>query len=70
MPERDEARIMLQLAAARSAIDVAMELLGAGSQIEIPPGVHVSETGCEHPKSKRHETFGGHGYCTQCGAKW
>lgn len=65
----DTAAVLLQLMAARSSIDAAIGAL-AGPQLEMPPGFEAGPSTCQHPKNKRHDTFGGHGYCAECGAKW
>lgn len=66
MPAPDP-RVIIHLARAQAELSAAVALLGADVEIELPAGV---EAPCAHPKDKRHDTFGGHGYCTACGKKW
>jgi hypothetical protein len=70
MPVRDDARILLQLAAARSAIDAAIAML-APQQIELPEGFELpapTEGTCLHPADRRRKhSYGGHWTCLDCG---
>lgn len=71
MPEPDRTQILLQLVAARSALSVAISMLDEQPHIEMPAGYETDkETACSHPASRRVSTFGRHGYCKDCGAKW
>lgn len=65
MQASDTEKALLLLAHARADIDAAFALLQP-SGIELPRGAQVEAAGCAHPNW--HRTFGGHGYCPDCGA--
>lgn len=53
------------LAHALADLTSALSLMQAPG-IELPRGVEAPESGCVHPRWRT--TFGGHGYCPDCGA--
>lgn len=59
--------VLVQLAAARSAIDSAISLL-AGPHIAMPAGVERPQGPCTHPNATA--GFGGWKICPDCDAKW
>jgi len=67
MPAPETAQILLQLAAARRAIDAAIGIL-AGPRLAMPPGVERPPGPCAHERSQ--ETMGGYRMCLDCGAQW
>lgn len=69
MPAPDT-EALLHLARAKAELDAALVLLSGGGEIVLPAGVSAPADACTHPRERRRETFGGHGYCAACGAKW
>jgi len=67
MPGPETPQVLLQLAAARSAIDAAIGLL-AGPQLAMPAGVERPPGPCAHPRTQA--TMGGNRMCLDCGEQW
>lgn len=66
---RDDAHILLQLAAARSAIDSAIGML-APQDLQLPDGFERAAPtagNCPHPLERRMKHIGGHWTCRDCG---
>ena len=55
-----------QLRAAQVAIESALNLLG-NKGIELPPGVELEPSDCDHPPNRRKPAMGGYWLCGDCG---
>jgi len=69
MQEHERQQLLVQLVAARAQIDASISMLQK-PLVQMPVGVEAPNGGCTHPVGKRHDTYGGHGWCAACGAKW
>jgi hypothetical protein len=65
MPASDTDKALQLLAHALADVSAAIALLQP-SGLQLPPGVEPADGHCAHPKWRK--TFGGRGYCPDCGA--